>query len=141
MELSINVYYWHEIMGPLPIYSDGKLEIKEEDVFILLSSIEPYSITTESSILGPSYIGDDILMSYNRSISNPDAQDERLKLMGTDCWVIISCEMEFEIVLLSKIELIKMILDIEFDTIDEISQLDSNLGKKASYAIREVIFK
>jgi hypothetical protein len=128
-------------MGPLPIFSEGKLEIQEEDIFMLLSSIEPYSVTTESSILGPSYIGNEILMTYNRSICNPDACDERLKLMGTDCWVIISCDKEFEIVLLSKIEIIKTILDIEFDVIDEINQLDSAIGKKASFAIREVLFK
>jgi hypothetical protein len=125
-------------MGPLKLYSDSDIELKDEEIYMLLSSIEPYLVTNESSILGPSYIGDKILMTYNRSICDPDAKDERLRIMGTDCWTIISCEKENEIVLLSKIEIVKMILDIEFDTIAEVCQLDPSLGEKASSGIRKV---
>lgn len=138
MEIAIQFYYWHEVMGPLQIFADGNLKIAEEELLILLSSIEPYSVTTESSILGPSYIENEVVMTYNRCVCNPDAQDERLRLMGADTWVIISCSKDYELILLSKIEIVKMILDIEFAVIDELNQLDSIVSKKAAFAIMKV---
>ncbi|NHJ39582.1 MAG: hypothetical protein FK731_06065 [Asgard group archaeon] len=138
MDLTVQFYYWHEVMGPLQIFADGNLKISEESLLILLSSIEPYSVTTESSILGPTYIESEVIVTYNRCVCNPDAQDERLRLMGSDTWVIISCSKDYELILLSKIEIVKMILDIEFSTIDELNQLDSNVGKKATFAIKKV---
>ena len=77
-------------------------------------------------------------MIYNRSISNPDAKDERLNIMGTDCWVIISYPKKHEIILLSKIDIAKMILDIEFDDIEEISQITYDICSRASAAIIEM---
>jgi hypothetical protein len=123
-------------MGPLQMYSNGLLEISDEDLMMLLSTIEPYSCTAESSILGPKFYNKQIIMSYNRSICDPDANDERLRLMGTDVWCLISCKEEFELVLLSIIEIVKIILDIEFDSIEEISQLDAALCERATQAIK-----
>ncbi len=123
-------------MGPLLVYSNGLLKISEEDLMMLFSTIEPYSCTPESSILGPKYYNDQIVMTYNRSVCNPDANDERLRLMGTDVWVLISCKTKFELVLLSIIEIVKIILDIEFDSVVEVNQLDSALGERATQAIR-----
>jgi hypothetical protein len=128
-------------MGPLQIYKEGKFELSEEDIFMLLSSIEPYCTSTESSILGPNYIGNEVVLTYNRCLPNPEANDERIKLMGTDCWFIISCDKEYEVILQSKIEIAKMVLDIEFEIIDEVNQLDHFLGVKAAYAIKEVFLK
>ena len=125
-------------MGPLAIYDDGKLKMSEEDILMHFSTVETYSCTTESSIYGPNYKDDQILMTYNRCVSNPEANDERLKLMGTDCWVIISTEREFEVILISNIEIVKMILDIEFDAIEEVSQLNPDMGERAAFAIRKV---
>ncbi len=136
MEISVQLYYWHEVMGPLLLYSNGLLEISEEDLMMLFSTIEPYSCTPESSILGPKYYNKQIVMTYNRSICDPDANDERLRLMGTDVWCLISCKEEFELVLLSIIEIVKIILDIEFESIEEISQLDAALGERATQAIK-----
>ena len=123
-------------MGPLLIYSNGLLKISEEDLMMLFSTIEPYSCSPESSILGPKFYGDQIVMTYNRSVCNPDANDERLRLMGTDVWCLISCKKEFELVLLSIIEIVKVILDIEFENIKEVHQLDSALGERSTHAIR-----
>jgi len=123
-------------MGPMLIYSNGLLKISDEDLMMLFSTIEPYSCTPESSILGPKYYGDQIVMTYNRSVCDPDAKDERLRMMGTDVWVLISCKTKYEVVLLSIIELVKIILDIEFDSILEVNQLDSSLGERATHAIR-----
>ena len=136
MEISVQIYYWHEVMGPLQMYSNGLLEISDEDLMMLLSTIEPYSCTAESSILGPKFYNKQIIMTYNRSICDPDANDERLRLMGTDVWCLISCKEEFELVLLSIIEIVKIILDIEFDSIEEISQLDAALCERATQAIK-----
>ncbi|HUT82407.1 MAG TPA: hypothetical protein VMZ29_14495 [Candidatus Bathyarchaeia archaeon] len=138
MELAIKFYYWHEVMGPLLTYTKGKFEITDEDLLILLSSVEPYNITIESTISGPSYLGKKVIMTYNRCVNNPDAQDERICLLGADCWVLIACPIELEIVLLSKIDLVKTILDIEFDTIAEINQIDAIMGERADYAIRKI---
>ena len=123
-------------MGPLQMYSNGLLEISDEDLMMLLSTIEPYSCTAESSILGPKFYNKQIIMTYNRSICDPDANDERLRLMGTDVWCLISCKEESELVLLSIIEIVKIILDIEFDSIEEISQLDAALCERATQAIK-----
>ena len=123
-------------MGPLLIYSNGLLDISEEDLMMLFSTIEPYSCSPESSILGPKFYGDQIVMTYNRSVCDPDANDERLRLMGTDVWCLISCKKEFELVLLSIIEIVKVILDIEFENIKEVHQLDSALGERSTHAIR-----
>ena len=136
MEISIQLYYWHEVMGPLLIYSNGFLKISEEDLMMLFSTIEPYSCTPESSILGPKYYDEQIVMTYNRSVCNPDANDERIRMMGTDVWCLISCKKEFELVLLSIIEIVKIILDIEFDSIVEVNEIDSSLGERATQAIR-----
>jgi len=136
LEISVQFYYWHEVMGPLLIYSNGLLKISEEDLMMLFSTIEPYSCTAESSILGPKYYGNQIVMTYNRNVCDPDANDERLRLMGTDVWCLISCDKKFELVLLSIIEIVKIILDIEFDSVEEIHQLDSALGERATQAIR-----
>lgn len=136
MEISVQFYYWHEVMGPLLIYSNGLLKISEEDLMMLFSTIEPYSCTPESSILGPKYYDEQIVMTYNRSVCDPDANDERLRMMGTDVWCLISCKKEFELVLLSIIEIVKIILDIEFDSVQEVHQLDSALGERATQAIR-----
>ncbi|NHJ32979.1 MAG: hypothetical protein FK732_08955 [Asgard group archaeon] len=136
MEVSVQFYYWHEVMGPLQIYSNGLLEISEEDLMMLFSTIEPYSCTPESSILGPKYYGGQIIMTYNRSVCDPDANDERLRIMGTDVWCLISCKEEFELVLLSIIEIVKIILDIEFDSVEEVHQLDAALCERATHAIR-----
>jgi len=123
-------------MGPLQMYSNGLLEISDEDLMMLLSTIEPYSCTAESSILGPKFYNKQIIMSCNRSICDPDANDERLRLMGTDVWCLISCKEEFELVLLSIIEIVKIILDIEFVSIEEIGQLDAALCERATQAIK-----
>lgn len=125
-------------MGPLSIYSHGEFEINQEDMFILLSSVEPYTISSESTISGPYYIDNQVIMVYNRSINYPEANDERLRIMGTDCWVMISCEVENELVLLSKIEIAKMILDIEIGIIEEISQLTTEMAKQSSKAILDI---
>ncbi|MGC9781688.1 MAG: hypothetical protein HZR80_20780 [Candidatus Heimdallarchaeota archaeon] len=141
MEINIQFYYWHEVMGPLAIYDDGKLKMTNEDILMLFSTVELYSCSTESSINGPSYKDDKILMTYNRCVNNPEASDERLRLMGTDCWVIISTKKEYEVILISNIEIVKTILDIEFETIEEIVQLNPDMGERAAYAIREVFNK
>ena len=125
-------------MGPLSYYSHGKFEISQEDIFMLLSSIEPYTSSSESTISGPYYIDDQIIMVYNRSINYPEANDERLRIMGTDCWVMISCETENELILNSKIEIVKMVLDIEFGTIEEISQLTAEMAEQSSRAILDI---
>ncbi|MBN1327965.1 MAG: hypothetical protein JXA54_00705 [Candidatus Heimdallarchaeota archaeon] len=138
MELAIKFYYWHEVMGPLLTFTKGKFEIKDEELLILLSTVEPYIITTESTISGPAYLGKKTIMTYNRCVNNPEAQDERICLLGADCWVLIVCPVELEIVLLSKIDLVKEILDIEFEAIEEVNQLDSIMGERADYAIRNV---
>ena len=138
LEINIQFYYWHEMMGPLAIYDDGKLKMTEEDILMLFSTVELYSCTNESSINGPSYKEDYVLMTYNRCVSNPDAKDERLRLMGSDCWVIISTKREYEVILISNIEIVKVILDIEFDTILEVSQLNPDIGERAAFAIRKI---
>lgn len=138
MELSIHYYYWDEVMGPLLVQHDGKVQLKQEDVFMLLSSIEPYSETSESSLAGPYYIGKDVFMVYNRSVNNPDAHDERIKLMGTDCWVMLSVEKEHELVLCSQIEIVQMVLDIEFDNVNELSDLTIDLTRRTVDVIRKI---
>jgi hypothetical protein len=57
-------------------------------------------------------------------------------MMGTDVWVLISCKTKYELVLLSIIEIVKIILDIEFEAIVEVNQLDAALGERATQAIR-----
>jgi len=138
MTLTVHFYYFDEVMGPVEIFSDGDLQIKQEDIYILLSTVEPYAISTVSTISGPTYLDDRVLMIYNRSINNPDAHDERLSLLGTDCWVIISYPKDLEIILLSKIELVKIILDIEFETIDEVTQITYDVCYRATNAIRNI---
>ncbi len=138
MELAIQIYYWHDVMGPLLTFAKGDFEISMEDLLILLSSQEPYLQSMESKILGPSYVEDKIIMTYNRCIANPETQDERICLFGADCWVLIICPIELEIVLLSKIEIVKEILDIEFEMISEVNQLDTSLGERASYGIEKI---
>ncbi len=125
-------------MGPLSFYSYGDFEITQEDIFMLLSSVEPYTVSSESTISGPYFIDDKIIMVYNRSINYPEANDERLRIMGTDCWVMLSCEIENELVLLSKVEIVKMILDIEFGTIEEISQLTTEMAEQSAKAILNI---
>jgi hypothetical protein len=105
---------------------------------MLLSSIEPYSETSESSIAGPYYIGKEIFMVYNRTVNNPDANDERIRLMGTDCWVMISVRKEFELVLTSQIEIVQMILDIEFDNVKELNDLTIEMTRRTVDVIRKV---
>ncbi|MHA1125025.1 MAG: hypothetical protein ACTSO7_09595 [Candidatus Heimdallarchaeota archaeon] len=138
MEISLHYYYWDEVMGPLLVYHDGSTQLKQEDVFMLLSSIEPYSETTESSLAGPYYIGKDIFMVYNRSVNNPDAHDERIKLMGTDCWVMLSVKKEHELVLCSQIEIVQMVLDIEFDNVKELSDLGIEMTRRTVDVIRKI---
>ncbi len=125
-------------MGPLSYHSRGNFEINQEDIFMLLSSVEPYTSSSESTVSGPYYIDDQIIMVYNRSINYPEANDERLRIMGTDCWVMISCKTENELVLLSKIEIAKMVLDIEFGTIEEIGQLTTEMAEQSSKAILDI---
>lgn len=138
MVINLHFFYWHEVMGPLSYYSHGKFEITQEDIFMLLSSVEPYTESSESTISGPYFIDNEVMMVYNRSINYPEANDERLRIMGTDCWVMISCEVENELVLLSKIEIAKMVLDIEFGTIEEISQLTSEMAEQSTKAILDI---
>jgi len=138
LDLTIHYYYWDEVMGPLLIHHDGGVQLKQEDVFMLLSSIEPYSETIESKIAGPYFIGDEVFMVYNRSVNNPDAQDERIKLMGTDCWVMLSVKKEHELVLLSQIEIVQMILDIEFDNVNELSDLCIDMYRRTVDVIRKI---
>jgi len=134
----LNFYYWHDVMGPISFYSLGDFQISQEDIFLLLSSVEPYSASDESAILGPYYVENRVIMVYNRSINYPEANDERLKLMGTDCWVMISCVKENEVVLLSNIEIAKMVLDVEFGTIAEVSQLGTEMAEQSSKAIEAI---
>ena len=138
LDLTIHYYYWDEVMGPLLVHHDGGVQLTQEDVFMLLSSIEPYSETIESKIVGPYFIGDEVFMVYNRSVNNPDAQDERIKLMGTDCWVMLSVKKEHELVLLSQIEIVQMILDIEFDNVDELSDLCIEMYRRTADVIRKI---
>ncbi|MHA1557842.1 MAG: hypothetical protein ACTSPM_13025, partial [Candidatus Heimdallarchaeota archaeon] len=58
---NLHFYYWHEVMGPLAYHSRGDFEINQEDIFMLLSSVEPYTSSSESTISGPYYIGDQII--------------------------------------------------------------------------------
>ena len=135
LKLNLSFYYWHEVMGPMSFYSKGDFQVNEEDIFLLLSSVEPYTSSEESTISGPYFLDDQVIMVYNRSINYPEANDERLRMMGTDCWVLISCEVENELVLLSKIEIAKMVLDVEFGTIEEVSQLNAEMSELSSKAI------
>jgi len=116
----------------------GDFQISQEDIFLLLSSVEPYSTSDESAILGPYYVKNRVIMVYNRSINYPEANDERLKLMGTDCWVMVSCLKENEVVLLSNIEIAKMVLDVEFGTIEEVNQLGIEMAEQSSKAIEAI---
>ncbi len=138
MVFNLHFFYWHEVMGPLSYSSHGKFEISQEDIFMLLSSVEPYTASSESTISGPYYIEKEVIMVYNRSINYPEANDERLRIMGSDSWVMISCEEKNELVLLSKIEIAKMVLDIEFGTIEEISQLTTEMAEQATRAILDI---
>ena len=138
MSLSIHFYYFDEVIGPVELFSEGKFAIDQEEIYLLLSTIEPHLRSPTSSILGPTYLSDHVIFVYNRSISNPDANDERLSLLGTDFWVIITYPKDLEIVLLSKIELVKMILDIEFEVIDEISQVTYDICYRATNAIKNL---
>ncbi|MCF2143502.1 MAG: hypothetical protein ACTSXO_00185 [Candidatus Heimdallarchaeota archaeon] len=138
MALSVHFYYFDEVIGPVEIFSEGEFSIEQEDIYLLLSTTEPYSISPVSSMLGPSYMNEQVIFVYNRSISNPDANDERLSLLGTDCWVVLTYPKDLEIVLLSKIELVKMILDIEFEVIDEISQITYDVCYRATNAIKNL---
>ena len=138
LELSIHYYYWDEVMGPILVHHDGKVQLKQEDVFMLLSSIEPYSETDESSLAGPYYINKEVFMVYNRSVNNPDANDERIRLMGTDCWVMLSVKKEHELVLNSQIEIVQMVLDIEFENVRELSDLSIDLTRRTIDVIRKI---
>lgn len=138
MEINISYYYWHEVMGPMVYFSKGKFEIGEENILLLLSSVEPYTTSNESTMSGPYYVENQVVMAYNRSLNYPDAQDERLRLMGTDSWVIISCKQNNELVLLSMCEIIKMILDVEFGIIDEVSQLETIMAERSAKAIKNL---
>lgn len=135
MQLNISFYYWHEIAGPMLYYSEGNFDISEEDLFMLLSSVEPFTATDESSLTGPYYVNDEVIMAYNRSLNYPEAKDERIRLMGVDTWVLISCNKEYELVLTSMSEIAKTILDMEFIPIEEINQLNPHLAQNASKAI------
>jgi hypothetical protein len=125
-------------MGPILVHHDGKKQLKYDDVFMLLSSIEPYSQTEESSLAGPYYIGKEVYMVYNRCVNNPDAKDERIRLMGTDCWVMLSTDKEFELVLNSQIEIVQMVLDIEFDNVRELNDLTIDLTRRTVDVIRKI---
>ncbi|HUU78314.1 MAG TPA: hypothetical protein VMX55_08200 [candidate division Zixibacteria bacterium] len=138
MEINISYYYWHEVMGPMVYFSNGKFQINEENLLLLLSSVEPYTTSNESTISGPYYVENQVIMAYNRSLNYPDAHDERLRLMGTDSWVIISCKQDNELVLLSMCEIIKMILDVEFGIIDEVSQLETIMAERSANAIKNL---
>ena len=138
MKITLGYYYWHEVAGPMVYYSKGKFEINEEDILLLLSSVEPYTSSDESTISGPYYVDKKIIMAYNRTLSYPDANDERLRLMGADSWVMICCKQDDELVLLSMCEIIKMILDVEFGTIEEISQLNNQMAERSAKAIADL---
>ena len=62
LEISVSCYYWDEVMGPIAIYSKGKFKVKNDDIFLLLSSVEPYTTSIESNISGPHYMKDQIIM-------------------------------------------------------------------------------
>ncbi|MEA2071712.1 MAG: hypothetical protein U9O98_10545 [Asgard group archaeon] len=138
MDLSVHFYYWHEKLGPLLIYSKGDYTINEEQKYMLLSSVEPYAASQESSLSGPHYVSNRVMMVYNRTVNNPEAKDERVRLMGSDCWVVISTEKNHEIILKSKINIVKMILDIEFENCAEITQLNASMADRAAKAITDV---
>jgi hypothetical protein len=123
-------------MGPITLYSVGNLIFDQESVLLLFSMNVPYINTPESSILGPYDQEDKVLFVYNRCVNNPDAQDERLRIMGTDCWIVIATPKKNEVVLKSKIDIVKMILDIEFENITEISELSVDIALRSSQAIR-----
>ncbi|MFW9922961.1 MAG: hypothetical protein ACFFDW_06690 [Candidatus Thorarchaeota archaeon] len=138
MDISLNYYYWHEVAGPMSYFSSGKFEFSEEDLLLLLSSVEPYTSSSESSLTGPYYLRDQVIFTYNRNLNYPDAQDERIQLMGTDSWVLLSCEKENQLVLESLLEIVKLILDVEFGCCEEVSQLNIQVGQDTSKAIRDI---
>ncbi len=125
-------------MGPLLIYSTSNYRIKNEDIMMLLSLVKPYAVSDESSLMGPSYLGDRVIMTYNRCLNCPEAKDERIRLMGTECWVLLSCEKDYEVVLLGQIDVAKMILDIEFDQIMEVNQYTTEIAEHVSSAIEKI---
>ena len=125
-------------MGPLLIFSNSHFKISDEDLLMLLSTTDNYYNFGDSSILGPTYNQDQVIMIYTRTVNNPEAKDERLALMGTDIWILIYCKKDLELILQSKIELAKEILDIEFDSINDLSQIDVPLAEKVISVIEKL---
>lgn len=135
LDVSIYFLYWHEIAGPLILYSKGNHQIEEEELFLLLSMVEPYSSPSEATISGPYPVNNHTAIVYNTKINNPEANDKRIRILGTDCWMILLSNIKNEKTLVEKMDVIKMVLDMDFSLIQEINQLTTDRVARAGNTI------
>jgi hypothetical protein len=140
MKLALSYFYWHQKIGPIELYSYGKFPKTEEDLLFWLSSNKGFISSTQSSISGPFYYRRLVIMCYHRVINTPDAKDKRLRLLGTDCWVLLATQKKYELLLQSKIDIIKMVLDIEFESITELYQLTAPIADQTTKAICQLFY-
>ncbi|MBD3192408.1 MAG: hypothetical protein GF308_17345 [Candidatus Heimdallarchaeota archaeon] len=135
MDVSIYFLYWHEKAGPMILYSKGNHQIDQEELFLLLSMVEPFCSPCEATISGPYPLDKHTAVVYNTKINNPEAKDKRIRFLGTDCWMILLSNFKHEKTLVEKMDIIKMILDMDFSLIQEIDQLTTDRVSQAGETI------